>query len=307
MSATAARVLAPVTLDAFFAEIYEREPLHAPRNGKHSFADVFSMAELENALIVGAREPQRLALVRAEGDELPLESFTRLVPPPRARAAGRAAQRTIDTVAVAARVKAGYTLVIKDASSMSPSLSRFCTALGNDLSCYVQANIYLTPPSAQGLRAHHDTHDTVTLQIEGEKQWTIYDPLIELPLETQVLAGGVPASAIMHARVQLQAGDSLYIPRGFPHEARGGRTRSLHVTFALVPVRAIDVLEALVRIVGEADVVLRRSLQADAPATDVLTRFVSQCTPEQVALARAAAVAEIARLQRSPEGVFKGL
>jgi len=303
----AARILAPIGVTAFLDEIYEREPLHAPRNAPNAFADVFSMAELENVLVVGAREPARFALVRADGDELPEDAFTVLVPPPRARSAGRSASRVVDMPAVGARVRAGYTLVIKDASGFSPSLSRFCASLGADLECYVQANVYLTPPGGQGLRAHHDTHDTLTLQIDGEKEWTIYDPLIDLPLETQILAGGVPASAIMHARVHLKAGDSLYIPRGFPHEARGTRSRSLHVTFALVPVRGVDVLDALVRVVAEADIELRRTIQPGIPAGEILARFISQCTPEHVERARRLALAELARLQRPSERVFEGL
>lgn len=305
--AAAARVLAPITPEAFFAEIYEREPLHVPRRGKHSFADIFSASELENALIVGARNPQRFALVRADDDELPLEAFTKLVPPPRPRGTSRGAEQALDVHALHARVKAGYTLVVKDASGFSATLARFCDQLGVDLGCYVQANVYLTPPGGQGLRAHHDTHDTLTLQIEGEKQWTIYDPLIELPLETQNLAGGVPASAIMHARVHLEAGDSLYLPRGFPHEARGARTRSLHVTFALVPVRVVDVIEELVRVVAESDLELRRALRDGMRNEDLVEHFIARCTPEAIEAARTRARAAMQRLERSTERLFEGL
>lgn len=298
----AERVLEPVTTGTFFDEIYEREPLHVPRNGKHSFADIFSSAEVDDVLIVGARDPQRFALVRADGDELPVDAFTALVPPPRPRGTSRGAQRVLDARAIDARVRAGYTLVIKDASAFSPPLARFCAALGADLGCYVQANAYLTPPGGQGLRAHHDTHDTLTLQIEGEKEWTIYDPIVELPLETQNLAGGLPASAIMHARVHLKAGDSLYIPRGFPHEARGQRTRSLHVTFALVPVRAVDLLEELVRVVAESDVELRRTLRGGTQADEVVARFASRCTPEAIEVAGTRATAAMQSLRPVSEG-----
>jgi hypothetical protein len=297
-ASAAVRVLAPISLETFFAEIYEREPLYVPRKGTHSFIDVFSSAELDNVLIVGARNPERFALVRADGDEIASDAFTTLVPPPRPRGTSRGAERVLDVHAINARVKAGYTLVVKDASGFSAPLARFCDALGSDLGCYVQANAYLTPPGGHGLRAHHDTHDTLTLQIEGEKEWTIYDPLIALPLETQHLAGGIPASAIMHARVHLAAGDSLYLPRGFPHEARGQQTRSLHVTFALVPVRAVDVLEELVRVVAESDLELRRALRDGAHDQDLVARFVSKCSPEAIVAARTRALAAMQRSRR---------
>ena len=48
---------------------------------------------------------------------------------------------------------------------------------------FAQPNVYITPPAAQGFQVHHDTHDTSTAQISGEKTWRIYEPIIALPLE----------------------------------------------------------------------------------------------------------------------------
>jgi hypothetical protein len=58
----------------------------------------------------------------------------------------------------------------------------------------------------------------------------------------------------------LAAGDSLYVPHGYPHFATAGAERSLHLTFALSPIRASDLLASLVDLAALGDVELRRAL-----------------------------------------------
>ena len=36
---------------------------------------------------------------------------------------------------------------------------------------------------------HHDTHDVLCLQVEGEKRWLVYAPVLELPLKHQKYTG----------------------------------------------------------------------------------------------------------------------
>ena len=43
-----------------------------------------------------------------------------------------------------------------------------------DFSCGCQANVYFTPPRAQGFKTHHDTHDVFILQLLGSKRWRTY-------------------------------------------------------------------------------------------------------------------------------------
>jgi ribosomal protein L16 Arg81 hydroxylase len=60
---------------------------------------------------------------------------------------------------------------------------------------------------------------------------------------------------------ELHAGDTLYLPRGYRHECTAGTARSLHLTLALLPVRAIELAEAALRVAATVDVELRRSLE----------------------------------------------
>jgi hypothetical protein len=68
---------------------------------------------------------------------------------------------------IASQFEGGATIVLQ-LSSSSISLAKFCRELERELAHPVQANAYYTPASAQGFKVHHDTHDVLCLQVEGE-------------------------------------------------------------------------------------------------------------------------------------------
>jgi hypothetical protein len=311
-SRSAERVFAPQSIDEFFSGFFERAILHVARNDPGYFADVYSVAELEGSLATGSREADKFALVKAGGIELDPADYTTVRKSVRARATGRPPVPNVDPRKVVARFKEGYTLVIKDAGLFSSRLQSFCTALQRDLESYAQANVYFTPPGSQGFDVHHDTHDTLTIQIDGRKTWRIYEPIVPLPWESQPFPSATGAGALqLHREVVLQAGDTLYIPRGFPHEGLTAQERSLHVTFALMPVRIVDLLDLLVRLAADANVDVRRALArgwADDPkfagrvTESVLPALAVTCTPELVAFAREILINDSFGLARNTAG-----
>ncbi len=272
-------VLAPVTVDAFFAEYWERQPLHVAREATGYFADLYDVGDVEESLVTGARELERFALVKAGHAQPALDDYVVSSPAIRWKSTGKGPTAHVDPRKVAGFLDHGYTLVVKDAALLSAKLQRTCNRLQRDLGAFVGANVYFTPPGAQGLDVHHDTHDTLTVQIEGCKIWRVYEPVVELPLETQPLHRDTPAPPLkLHREVTLTAGQTLYLPRGYAHEAAATGERALHVTFALAPVRVVDVLHAALDAAAAGDVALRRALprgwQDDAAfGAGLATRF----------------------------------
>jgi hypothetical protein len=254
-------LLAPVSLETFVHEHWERLPLHVARNAPSYFNDLYAVADIEESLVGGARDLERFALVRAGIPQAALDSYVIASPPIRGKSTGKAAIEHIDQRKVVGLFERGYTLVIKDAGLLSARLQRTCNRLQTDLGAYVGANVYFTPPGAQGFEIHHDSHDTLTVQIEGSKTWRIYEPVIGLPLESQPLHAGVTRPQLtLHREVTLTAGDTLYIPRGYAHEAVAAADRTLHVTFALAPARVIDLLHTTIDVAAAGNVALRRAL-----------------------------------------------
>jgi mannose-6-phosphate isomerase-like protein (cupin superfamily) len=309
---TLATLLAPVDEATFLATYFERQPLHVTGRDPGRWTTLYSFADVEEAIAVGGRDIDRFALVRTGSPPLPAEQFTIERPAPRARATGRTPQLYLDPRAIATAFDAGYSMLIKDASFFSGRLQRLCTSVQRRLASFVQANVYLTPPRAQGFSLHHDTHDTFIVQLEGSKTWRVHRPLVELPIESQPFhAENGDPRVVLEREVTLQAGDTLYIPRGYPHAATTSAERSLHLTLALLPVRIVDLLDALVRLAPLQHVELRRSLGVDwLDAPDfaarfreaAVLRFAAACTPNVLSAARDLLANDLFALTRTDAG-----
>jgi hypothetical protein len=191
--------------------------------------------------------------------------------------------RAIDVAAVGAAFDDGATIVLQALHHTWPPLAELCRGLELDLGYPAQANAYYTPQRSQGFAVHHDTHEVFVLQTAGEKQWRVYAPLLELPLKRQKFSEklGDPGPPVLE--LTLRAGDTLYLPRGWPHEALSSDSDSLHVTVGVNQYTWIDAFRAALDELGD-DVDFRRSVPRDGvPPPDLLERLAARLAPEDVA------------------------
>ena len=179
-----------------------------------------------------------------------------------------------------AEFEEGATIVLQALHMNWPPLAGFCRTLESELGHPVQANAYFTPRSAQGLPVHHDTHDVFSLQVAGEKRWLVYEPALELPLKNQRYNAetmGEPGAPVLD--VTLQAGDTLYLPRGWLHEAKTSETDSLHITVGVNVYTWMDAFRAAVEACS-SDVGFRRTPEGEPD--ELLERLAEQLRPERV-------------------------
>lgn len=152
-----------------------------------------------------------------------------------------------DVGAIHEQFRAGATVVLQGLNRSHPPIARLCRGLERILTYPVQANAYLTPPSAAGLDVHHDTHDVLALQLHGTKRWTTWTPAVRDPLPGQGWRGEVDALGEPTIDTDLRPGDLLYLPRGTLHAARTPASPSLHLTIGLRAPTAHDLLRQLLR------------------------------------------------------------
>lgn len=98
--------------------------------------------------------------------------------------------------------------------------------------CLVGCNVYITPPSSQGLAPHYDDVEVFIVQLEGEKYWRLYKPPIELPRTYSKDFSADEIGQPTH-EFTLKPGDLLYMPRGTIHQAftpESSGTHSTHIT-----------------------------------------------------------------------------
>ncbi len=167
---------------------------------------------------------------------------------------------TADVDRVLAEWERGATIVLQALHLGRPELGAFCRSLERTLGHPTQVNAYYTPRSAQGLPVHHDTHDVFVLQISGEKRWLVYEPALELPLKNQKYAAGQGGPGPAVHDLVLRAGDMLYLPRGWLHEALTSESDSLHLTVGVNVVTWLDAFKAALEECGD-ELGFRRSIQ----------------------------------------------
>ena len=184
---------------------------------------------------------------------------------------------------VAEEFAAGATLVLQALHLYWPAVALYCRDLEHQLGFPVQANAYLTPTAAQGFAVHHDTHDVFVLQVAGRKRWRLYEPVLELPLKEQRWSAGLgdPGPAIDD--FTLEAGDTLYVQRGWPHEAETSDEEALHLTIGLHPPTRMDALKAALESCA-GDLEFRRNVRPDGSLPDhMIERLAGRLAPDEVA------------------------
>ena len=208
-----ARCVADV--ETFRDDIWGRRPEVWRQRGP--FSDLLTVDAVEQLLGTALRRPA-FRLVR-DGTTLPAADVTRSV-----RLGAGVVEDAADLSRIVGLAADGATIVLQGLQQLWTPLQRFTGELEEATSHRVQANAYLSPPGANGLRHHADTHEVLVLQVEGEKAWRV-DGLGELTLH---------------------AGDVLYLPAGTGHSAAAQEQHSLHITIGLLARSYRQVLQRLI-------------------------------------------------------------
>jgi bifunctional lysine-specific demethylase and histidyl-hydroxylase NO66 len=271
------RSIDPVSTEEFLAEYWEERPLVVARAEEGRYNDLLSVADVERLLCSGGLRTPGFRLVKA-GEKLDPASYTKSIPWRPSPFSGMA-----EVGQVLGEFEGGATLVLQGLHHTWPPLAEFCRFLEIELGHPAQANAYFTPRDAQGLPVHHDTHDVFSLQVAGEKRWLVYEPVLELPLKDQKYGPelGEPANPIHD--VTLSGGDTLYLPRGWLHQAMTSSTDSLHITVGINVYTWLDAFKAALS-ECEDEVGFRRS--PEGGAHDLLETLRARLDPDEVSTRR---------------------
>ena len=237
----------------FLDRSWTRAPFHCARADPSGFADLFSVDDVDRFISSSSPRLPAFRLVR-NGKPLEVSRYTRS-----AKVGGQSVAGIGDPGRIFDEFRAGATIVFQGLQRTCPPLTRFCRDLELELSHSVQANAYITPAGARGLAVHYDTHDVFVLQLAGTKAWTIHAPVLVDPLQSQPWKGTAADAGPVLLSVELEAGDCLYVPRGFLHSATAQDALSAHLTIGVVTTTWHDVLADLVAGTAE-EPELRRAL-----------------------------------------------
>ncbi len=269
-------VIAPITRTAFFAEYFERKHLVVKRGDPDYWQGLLTFADVDHVVSTMGLSAPEITVTRNDGHaagtdrDMPARDPASDSDRPPATDADPAQpigpadyaydSGQIDPVRVAKLFADGGTVILSGLHERLPKLAQFCRALETEMSARVQTNIYLTPGGNQGFRPHYDSHDVIVLQLEGTKEWRIYDSPVELPLASQGFEPGAVPIGEETDRFVLEPGDMAYVPRGLAHDAVATGETSLHVTTGLMFRTWADLVAEAAQIMAHKDPAFRRAL-----------------------------------------------
>jgi ribosomal protein L16 Arg81 hydroxylase len=225
-----ASLVAPVPVETFLTEHWERSPLVVRRPDTTPFV---TLEEIDQVLSRAVHTHPALQLVDA-AREVSVDEYVD-------------EDDVVDMARALKRFSQGATFVLNRLDEHLPQVRELCVKLESELAIAVQANMYLTPAGAQGFPTHFDSHDVIIVQCVGRKTWRLYDTPVGLPMRGERFERGKTPTGPLTQSIETGPGDALYIPRGLMHDALAAEGEaSLHVTMGFHAVRWSEVvLEAL--------------------------------------------------------------
>ena len=248
-------LISPMSLQSFADEVWDRRQLLISRSDGAFYESLFTFADVDRLIFLARERPQELLTIV-----------------PKVKTAGAESRFRLNQVPVRElyrRFQSGDTIRISDIQASWPPLMRLAQDIVRTLTVRVDVNLYMTPANSQGFPTHVDYEDVFILQVGGAKEWFVYEADYPWPVEglsylSEQGGHSTPRrdeNLLRQAEnVVLEAGDFLYIPRGYPHRAVTSGRPSLHLTIGLHPLYWLDLVQAALEIVCAQEPDLRRAL-----------------------------------------------
>lgn len=242
-------ILSPVPAQQFIDDFWEQKPLHISRPDYRHFAGLLSINELESALSSQQFTFPSVQLSRAN-QPVAVDDYTD-------------SEQRIVLSRLAQHYQEGATVVFSSAHQSVTALSELTRRVQSALQLRSQANVYLSPPGRQGFNAHFDSHDVFVLQVSGSKTFRFYEGGVELPFSENSFSAENCEVGELTEEIQLNSGDTLYIPRGLIHDAVSDESQpSLHITLGVYALTMRSLLQEIVQLACEKDVRYRQSIDS---------------------------------------------
>lgn len=238
-------------LSGFLADMLGREPFHRHLPAGMAMA-LFGWPQLNAALAQHRLGPPRLKLEKDGGDAGKGVFRER-------RTSRNHLVHDVDLPRLYERLREGATLILDAVNELGGPLHRLCAGLAGEFSASSQANLYACWGTSQGFDVHWDDHDVFVIQLDGAKRWMLYGSTRHAPLRRD-LENDHPRPTEPLEEIVLEAGDMLYLPRGYWHAAVGTGEPTLHLTVGLTRKTGHDLLFWLADQALAADIV-----RADLP------------------------------------------
>jgi ribosomal protein L16 Arg81 hydroxylase len=231
-------LLSPLTVDEFLSNFWGQTFKHVPGT-PDKFSHLFPWQRLNEALEQHRLDFPRIRLTR-DGERLQPSSYISHSTPGRKRVA----VPRLRYEKLTQELNNGATLVLDSVDELYEPLRALAEALELFFHERIQINAYAGWKTSRGFDLHWDDHDVFILQVTGRKQWMVHGMTLAYPLAGDPKEPK-PTEPPLWDHI-LEAGDLLYIPRGFWHVAYPLNEPTLHLTVGVHNRAGLDLLRWLV-------------------------------------------------------------
>ncbi|MFD9600657.1 JmjC domain-containing protein [Streptomyces sp. NPDC059970] len=201
--------------------VYER--------GTTALDDTITSDLLKDYLFTGCAPADEIAVVKAPNPSLNKGAFTT-----NGRSDAAKLRRLHDS---------GHTIRLGNLQRVLPYMAHVSKRIQEETGYSNYVHAFMTPPGNQGLRHHWDQQMAVIVQTAGVKRWQLWRPPVEAPMREFNESWRVWRDDYIPTweaqgpdiEVDLKAGQSLLLPRGWVHNplVADSDETSVHLTFAI--------------------------------------------------------------------------
>lgn len=250
-----ADLLWPTTPEEFFSRYWSKSTLFLSRGDRGYYNDLLTLADVDRCLLAAVSDTTS-------------KSLQVVTPPTSGRrkseimpAQGMSKDRLYDAYLT------GDTIRIIGVEKYWPPLALLIASMQEEIAAKLGVNLFLTPARSQAFPFHFDSVDVFVIQLAGSKKWTIWEPTHELPLALQIAEPYLArimerdeSKLKLREECVLEAGDALYMPRGFYHKAVAQDELSLHLSITIESMYWLDFFRRAFELAALGDAELREEV-----------------------------------------------
>jgi lysine-specific demethylase/histidyl-hydroxylase NO66 len=227
-------IMSGVNIEDFMRDFWEKKPKLIKRNDPIYYSSLMSMETIQNIIKENYLEYTKNVDVTSYTDG------TRETHNPVGRVSSN----------IWSFYEEGCSIRLLNPQTFIPAVYKMSSKLQEYFHCMVGTNAYLTPANSQGFAPHYDDIEAFVLQLEGQKRWRVYEPRDSSEYLVRESSENFQQDEIGEPilDVVVEAGDLLYFPRGFIHQALTVDDKhSLHLTVSVYQKTSYaDLLEFLI-------------------------------------------------------------
>jgi len=221
-------IFQPDGVQLFLTEALGRNALYIPGEAA-KFRGLVSWQKVNRLLAYGGLTYPRLRVIQGN-QALSPDAYSRI---------GRSGYARLLVAELTALLRDGALLAIDAIDQLDEQVAELCRTLEKALGIPVTAELYGSWPDSSVRPPLWDDNETLLFQVEGKKQWSLYEPTAYYPMAEMELPEpqGPPR---WHGVVQ--AGDLVYIPRGWWYRDSALGEPSLYLAVRFANPRGFDIV-----------------------------------------------------------------